>query len=114
MFLFNLQHARLVVLSLFLVALFPPATSAASLAEWRERSVYQVVTDRFAWGNGSQDATPPPCQVELGLYCGGTWQGIKANLDYIQGMNFDAIWISPVVAQLPQQTGDGEAYTAYW
>ncbi|KAK3676020.1 hypothetical protein LTR78_004212 [Recurvomyces mirabilis] len=30
------------------------------------------------------------------------------------GMKFDAIWISPVVAQLPQMTGDGEAYTAYW
>ena len=29
-------------------------------------------------------------------------------------MNFDAIWISPIVAQLPQRTGDGEAYTAYW
>ena len=70
------------------------------------------MTDRFAYGNGSEPA--PLCEVELGLYCGGTWQGIKANLDYIQGMNFDAIWISPVVAQLPQRTGDGEAYTAYW
>lgn len=35
-------------------------------------------------------------------------------LDYIQGMNFDAIWISPVVQQLTQSTIDGEAYTAYW
>lgn len=29
-------------------------------------------------------------------------------------MNFDAIWISPIVAQLPQSTGDGQAYTGYW
>ena len=91
---------------------FLSQTLAASLAEWRDRSIYQVLTDRFAYGNGSEPA--PPCEVELGLYCGGTWQGIQANLDYIQGMNFDAIWISPVVAQLPQRTGDGEAYTAYW
>jgi len=85
---------------------------AAPLAEWRNRSIYQVLTDRFAYGDGSE--IPPPCQAELGLHCGGTWRGIRANLDYIQGMNFDAIWISPVVAQLPQRTGDGEAYTAYW
>jgi alpha-amylase len=29
-------------------------------------------------------------------------------------MNFDAIWISPIVEQLPQTTGWGEAYTGYW
>lgn len=29
-------------------------------------------------------------------------------------MNFDAIWISPVVSQLDQTTIDGEAYTGYW
>ena len=28
-------------------------------------------------------------------YCGGTWKGIENNLDYIAGMGFDAIWISP-------------------
>lgn len=29
-------------------------------------------------------------------------------------MNFDGIWISPVTDQLPQRTGDGEAYAGYW
>ena len=28
-------------------------------------------------------------------YCGGTFVGIKKHLDYIKGMGFDAIWISP-------------------
>lgn len=36
------------------------------------------------------------------------------NLDYIQGMNFDAIWMSPIVAQLPQSTPDGTSYASYW
>lgn len=87
--------------------------SAASLEEWKGRSIYQVLTDRFAIA-GSTTSNNVRCAVTDGLYCGGSWQGIKENLDYIQGMNFDAIWISPVVAQLPQRTGDGEAYSAYW
>jgi hypothetical protein len=34
----------------------------------------------------------------LGNYCGGTFQGLQSKLAYIQGMGFDAIWITPVVA----------------
>lgn len=86
-------------------------TSAASLDDWRSRSVYQLLTDRFARADG---ASHSDCDVVGGKYCGGSWKGITQNLDYIQGMNFDAIWISPVVSQLTQSTIDGEAYTAYW
>ncbi|EFY88112.1 alpha-amylase 1 [Metarhizium acridum CQMa 102] len=28
----------------------------------------------------------------MGDYCGGTFQGLQAKLDYIRGMGFDAIW----------------------
>ncbi|KAK3114807.1 hypothetical protein LTR53_006503 [Teratosphaeriaceae sp. CCFEE 6253] len=106
--------ARLIISGLAALSCFFGNARCASAAEWRSRSIYQVVTDRFAYGDGSGDSTPPPCAVINGLYCGGTWHGIRSKLDYIQGMNFDAIWISPVVAQLPQMTGDGMAYTAYW
>lgn len=61
---------------------------------WKKRSIYQVLTDRFAvadYGNGG-----PSCDYKNGKYCGGTWQGIISKLDYIQGMGFDAVWISPV------------------
>ncbi|TLD22178.1 hypothetical protein PspLS_07882 [Pyricularia sp. CBS 133598] len=34
---------------------------------------------------------------DLGQYCGGTFKGLQSRLDYIRGMGFDAIWISPVV-----------------
>ena len=86
-------------------------TSAASLDDWRTRTIYQVLTDRFARADGDTNAE---CDVVGGKYCGGSWKGITDNLDYIQGMNFDAIWISPVVEQLTESTIDGEAYTAYW
>lgn len=86
-------------------------TSAASLDDFRARTIYQVLTDRFARPKGAPNSD---CDVVGGKYCGGTWKGIMEKLDYIQGMNFDAIWISPVVQQLTQSTIDGEAYTAYW
>ncbi|KAF2859850.1 glycoside hydrolase family 13 protein [Piedraia hortae CBS 480.64] len=92
--------------------------SAASVDEWRRRSIYQIMTDRFAADDGSANSavpgSAPACQSVAGAYCGGTWQGIIQNLDYIQGMNFDAIWISPVVGQLQQLTGDGSSYAGYW
>nr|POE47204.1 acid alpha-amylase [Quercus suber] len=95
----------------FHLALCCSLSFAASLEEWKGRSIYQIVTDRFAVADDNANII---CAVVNGLYCGGSWQGIRSKLDYIQGMNFDAIWISPVVGQLPQATGDGEAYTGYW
>ncbi|KAK5133600.1 hypothetical protein LTR08_007548 [Meristemomyces frigidus] len=71
------------------------------------------MTDRFALNEGTP-FTNNGCPTALGPYCGGTWRGIMDNLDYIQGMNFDAIWMSPVVAQLPQLTEDGKSYAGYW
>ncbi|KAI6808352.1 alpha-amylase, partial [Hortaea werneckii] len=87
---------------------------AAGPVEWRRRSIYQVLTDRFARSSDTFDYGVPNCNVEHGLFCGGSWSGIRENLDYIQGMNFDAIWISPVVKQLQQRTGVGDAYAGYW
>ena len=100
---------RALTLSAILSTLSP--AFGATLDEWRSRSIYQVMTDRFSL---SPHTLWTPCETALGPYCGGTWRGIQANLDYIQGMNFDAIWISPVVAQLPQYTKDGQSYAGYW
>jgi len=67
------------------------------------------MVDRFARTDGSTNAT-----CDLGDYCGGTWQGLINHLDYIQGMGFTAVWISPVVGNLPQVTDDGASYHGYW
>ena len=58
--------------------------------EWKSRSIYQIITDRFA----TNDTTITKCN-DLTKYCGGNFQGIIQQLDYIKGMGFDAIWISP-------------------
>ncbi|XP_006816582.2 uncharacterized protein LOC102801712 [Saccoglossus kowalevskii] len=59
--------------------------------EWKSRVVYQILTDRFAHTDKSPDED---CQ-ELYEYCGGTFKGIENNLDYINGLGANAIWISP-------------------
>ena len=64
---------------------------AASNDDWRGRTVYQLVTDRFARTDGSLTAE---CDTAKQLYCGGTWQGIINKLDYIQGMGFTAVSLS--------------------
>ena len=58
--------------------------------QWKSRSIYQVLTDRFARTSGSGSCN-------LSKYCGGSYKGIQSKLDYIKGMGFDAIWISPIV-----------------
>ncbi|PYI04009.1 alpha-amylase [Aspergillus sclerotiicarbonarius CBS 121057] len=89
---------------------FHPA-SAATTEQWKTRSIYQTMTDRFALTNGS---TTTACNTTESNYCGGTWQGTIDKLDYIQGMGFDAVMISPVVKNIAGRSKDGEAYHGYW
>jgi hypothetical protein len=74
-----------------------PGATALSAEEWRKQSIYQVVTDRFARTDLSTTAA---CRTADQIYCGGTWRGLISKLDYIQGMGFTSVWISPVVKQI--------------
>ncbi|KAL1885186.1 hypothetical protein Plec18167_001843 [Paecilomyces lecythidis] len=96
--------------SVVLATCFNLAT-AATTGDWRSRSIYQIVTDRFARTDGSTTAT---CDTEDRQYCGGTYQGVIDHLDYIQGMGFNALWISPITYQVEGETGYGEAFHGYW
>jgi len=73
------------------LALLGALASAASKDEWRSRSIYQIITDRFWRTDGSTEQC-----ADVRAYCGGTWKGIEDKLDYIKGLGFDAIWISPI------------------
>ncbi|KZT55581.1 glycoside hydrolase family 13 protein [Calocera cornea HHB12733] len=98
------------------LALWARQAYAASASDWQKRTVYQVMTDRFALPP-AQDSTGAACDTGAQLPCGGTWAGIENHLDYIQAMGFDAIWISPIVAQLQvplPPPADGTAYHGYW
>ncbi len=107
--------------------------------DFREETVYFIMTDRFAdgntannniWGNeylpnGVNDKYNISDTSKSGIlsyYHGGDFQGIIDNLDYIQNMGFTAIWITPVVKQPegrhyydpndPVTGGGGDAYQA--
>lgn len=76
-------------LPLLLCALLSiPLCEAATPEQWRTRSIYQVLTDRFAVANGSSTR---PCDTGARQYCGGSYRGIVEQLDYIQGMGFTAV-----------------------
>ncbi|RDX40957.1 glycoside hydrolase family 13 protein [Lentinus brumalis] len=98
------------MLRLLTASLLATSALAATAAEWQNRTIYQLVTDRFATPDGSG----PPCDTGDRKYCGGTWKGIISKLDYIHDLGFDAVWISPVVANLEGNTTDGQAYHGYW
>lgn len=78
----------------------------------RSKTVYQVVTDRFALTDSSAS---PTCDTSDRNYCGGTWKGTEQKLDYIKGMGFDTVWISPIVQNINTTKNKlGEAYHGYW
>lgn len=54
--------------------------NAASAVDWKSRSIYQVMIDRFAV---TDDATATDC-ADLSQHCGGSWLGLINHLDYIQ------------------------------
>ncbi|KAE8331712.1 glycoside hydrolase superfamily [Aspergillus sergii] len=84
---------------------------AADIKAWKSRSIYQAMTDRFARTDGSMIYA---CNTTAGLYCGGTWRGMINRLDYIQGMGFDAVMVSPIVENVEGRVSYGEAYHGYW
>eukprot|EP00931_Biecheleriopsis_adriatica_P080717 TRINITY_DN54061_c0_g1_i1.p1 TRINITY_DN54061_c0_g1~~TRINITY_DN54061_c0_g1_i1.p1 ORF type:complete len:653 (+),score=112.33 TRINITY_DN54061_c0_g1_i1:40-1998(+) len=72
------------------------------------KSLYFIVTDRFARSGKDENdfsfcdlaTAPDPRSPNGGAFCNGTLQGIIDKLDYIQGMGFDCIWITPVVKSM--------------
>ena len=68
--------------------------------DWRDQRIYFLMTDRFNNGNTANDKQMPNGEEsgsENIKWNGGDLQGIIDQLDYIKGMGFTAIWITPPV-----------------
>jgi len=63
------MRARLI--SGAILALLSAVTLGGSTADWKGRTVYQVLTDRFARTDGATNACG-----DLSNYCGGSFKGI--------------------------------------
>ena len=61
------------------VAIVAAQAAAKTADEWKSRTIYQLLTDRFAKDEGS---STDACS-DLHNYCGGTFKGIEDHLDYI-------------------------------
>lgn len=88
---------RFLQLAALVAASISPFAQAADANAWKSRNIYFALTDRVA--RSADDSGGNSCG-NLGNYCGGTFKGLESKLDYIKGMGFDAIWITPVVASM--------------
>lgn len=99
--------------------LFP---ASASAADFRDETVYFVMTDRFVDGDASNNDIYGDEYVpgNLRYYQGGDFRGLIGNLDHIRDMGFTALWITPPVMQPPgryvngSRTYDAAGYHGYW
>lgn len=70
-------------------------TPFPSPADWRDQWIYFLLLDRF---NNPQ--APPrfaPFDGLHGVFQGGTFNGVRERLDYLQQLGVGAIWLSPVL-----------------
>ena len=89
--------------------------------DWDEARIYFMLTDRFANGDPSNDnpngenydVTQPE------TYHGGDFQGIIDNLDYLEDLGINTIWITPIVDNIDhdlraEKEGSQYGYHGYW
>ncbi len=105
----------------------PPEASASddfygTLEPFASQAVYFVVTDRFVNGDPGNDQREQggkhrtfdlplaPCDGVAGNigYLGGDFKGLADNLDYIRGLGFNAVWITPIVQNPDEAFTGGE------
>lgn len=79
-----------------------PRRPFASPTDWREVWIYFIFLDRF----NRHDGLPPlgtlkvpavPWNAPYGFRQGGSFNGVRAQLEYLAAMGVPAIWISPVL-----------------
>ena len=85
--------------ALAVLAVSPGRVSAGTPSpdDWRDQSIYQIMTDRFFDGDPSNNSVEGNYDPSDGYKIhGGDWAGIEQKLDYIAGLGATALWISPV------------------
>lgn len=90
--------------------------TTARVSSWSDAVIYFVLIDRFVDGDVSNDAGVD--RTSKGAFHGGDLQGLIRRLDDIASLGVTAIWINPVVKNIPGfVTGAGFpdwAYHGYW
>lgn len=72
----------------------------ASPADWRDSWIYFLLVDRF--NNPIAPEKHPPFDDQgFSGFQGGTYAGVRAQLPYIKQLGAGAIWLSPVLRNVP-------------
>nr|AAA22298.1 cyclodextrin glucanotransferase [Paenibacillus macerans] len=110
-------------LGISLPAWASPDTSVDNKVNFSTDVIYQIVTDRFADGDRTNNPAGDAFSGDrsnLKLYFGGDWQGIidKINDGYLTGMGVTALWISQPVENITsviKYSGvNNTSYHGYW
>ena len=83
----------------------------SNVTDWRDEVIYQVMVDRFADGDYSNNYNTN--LHALGRYQGGDWKGLADRIPYFKELGITALWISPVVRNLEEDAGFS-GYHGYW
>jgi glycosidase len=75
-------------------ALGGPPAPFPSPVDWRDQWVYFVLVDRF---NNPSEPPRHSWDGSHGVFQGGTLNGIRERLDYLQELGVGALWLSPVM-----------------
>ena len=117
------SHRRAGVLALLLTLLVINAPVKAATSPSHPEMIYFVMLDRFENGDPANDKgglTGPATSTgflpsDTGFYHGGDLRGLINRIPYIKSLGFTAIWVTPVVRQLPVAVdGKSTAYHGYW
>ncbi|WP_256625427.1 alpha-amylase [Pseudomonas sp. LPB0260] len=79
--------------------------------DWRNATVYFVLTDRFANGDPGNDRSygrQPDGEQEIGTFHGGDLKGLTGKLDYLQQLGVSALWLSAPYEQIHGWVGGGD------
>ncbi|MBW1810482.1 MAG: alpha amylase C-terminal domain-containing protein [Deltaproteobacteria bacterium] len=93
----------------------PPTPGEGPLSDnvinWRDEVIYQIMTDRFADGDASNNYNTN--LLDPSAYHGGDWRGIAEKFDYLEALGVTTLWISPVVKNVESDAGFS-SYHGYW
>ncbi|MEQ6375448.1 alpha-amylase family glycosyl hydrolase [Bacillaceae bacterium S4-13-58] len=92
----------------FIFTLLIPAISVYGEEghDWEDERIYFIMVDRFMNGTSDNDFDIDPNDPRA--YHGGDLEGIIQKLDYIKGMGFTTIWLTPIMDNM-----EG-GYHGYW
>lgn len=72
-------------------------TPFPSPEDWRDQWIYFLMVDRFNNPQVPPWPTSVPFDGLVGEFRGGSFNGVREQLDYLKGLGVGAIWLSPVL-----------------